>query len=105
MSLADLCINPVTVLVSTYANVRGVPTETTTETPLDCSVQPMPSRDRAAWGVEAAEIGHMLYAPTNPGVKAGDVIRWGSRSLAVLGPAQDMAGRGEVFAVACRELT
>ena len=105
MSLADLCINTVTVAVSTSVNVRGVASSTTTTATWQCSVQPMASRDRAAWGVEVAEIGHMLYAPTDPGVRVGDVITWGSRSLAVLGPAQDMAGRGEVFAVACKELT
>jgi plastocyanin len=105
MALSDLCISTVTVAVSTYSNVRGVPTDTTTTSSWSCSVQPMPSRERATWGVETAEVGYMLYAPNDPSVKVGDVVTWGVRKLAVLGPAQDMAGRGEVFAVACKELT
>lgn len=101
MSLASLLINPVTVKIATYSNVKGVRTPTYTNTSAYASVQPMSATAQSKYGIEDSSTGFMAYFQSNPGVKAGDQIVWNNSVLSVLGPASDQAGRGRVYAVAC----
>jgi hypothetical protein len=100
--LSDLLVNSVTVTVNTYSNVSGVRTPTGTSTAYAASVQPMTARTRDAYGIEGSETGYIAYFASDPGVKAGDSITWGTATLQVLGPASNMAGRTVGFKVACR---
>jgi hypothetical protein len=104
--LDELLISSVTVTVKTWSNVRGQRTvASTTQTTRMASVQPMKSARREVYGVSAGETMWTVYLAADPGVDVQDEIAWNGRSLSVLAPARDQAGRGVAWAVDCRELS
>jgi hypothetical protein len=103
VALADLLINTVAVTRRAWTNVSGAATPTPTTADLACSVQPMRASRVERYGLTAGETGYTVYFAADPLVNAGDSIAWGSRTLAVLGPARDEAGRSIVWAVDCLE--
>jgi hypothetical protein len=94
----------VTVTTKAWGNTGGQRTPTTTTATWYASVQPMRPRRVEMHGLTQGQTGYTAYGETDPTVKAGDTITWGSKTLSVLGPARDEAGRGEVYAVDCVEL-
>jgi hypothetical protein len=97
--------NPVAINATGWSNDGGVRTASPTAAARDASVQPMRSQRRALYGVDAGVTAYTVYLPApDPGVATGDTIGWGSRTLAVLAPARDEAGRGRVFAIDCQEI-
>jgi hypothetical protein len=104
MSLESLLINSVIVRRASYSNDRGQRVASYTESVISMSVQPTQPAATDAHGLESAERGWTAYCDHDPGVKRGDLLLFGTRTLEVLGPANDQAGRGRVFVVACREV-
>jgi len=103
--LDDLLVNDVTVRTRAMSNVRGRQVETWTETETTANVQPRRADRLIQTGLLQSEITHVVYFAADPGVKADDQIVWGEITLSVLSRGRDMAGRGEVFAVDCREVS
>ncbi len=104
MPLQNLCINPVTVRVATWTNVRGNREPTYADTLSHASVQPMKASRIQLHGLEAGDTGYTCYFASDPGVNTADIIAWGSKTLSVLGPTRDEAGRGVCFAVDAKEV-
>jgi hypothetical protein len=94
-----------TVSVQTKAreNVGGVELVTTTTTSRKASPQPMRASRAQGYGLQIGQTGYTVFFRANPGVDAEDIISWSGRTLSVLGPARDEAGRGHVYAVDCVE--
>ncbi len=96
--------NTVTITTRSWSNVRGVRTPTTTTTSRPASVQPMRAARREAHGMSAGATGYTVYFAAVPAVRVDDAIGWSGKTLAVLGPARDEAGRGEIWSVDCIEV-
>lgn len=96
----------VTVRKATGWTIRlGERVATFAEATHDVSVQPaLPARTEEFGDEGSVGAFSVYFFDADPGVDAGDEVAWGARTLAVLGPAQDQAGRGRVFKVPCREV-
>lgn len=104
MPLQNLCINAVTIRTATWSNLRGVRTPSYSDASSMASVQPMKADRVRLHGLEAGQTGYTCYFAEDPTVNEADLIVWGAKTIFVLGPTRDEAGRGRCFAVDCREI-
>lgn len=105
MSLQGLLINEISILrVGDPVNVNGanVPS-TTTEAGVFCSVQQSSAAQRTDQDIEGATATGKAFFASDPNVRTGDILIWGTRSLEVVAPAIDDAGRGRLFVVRWNE--
>ncbi|MGD9617164.1 MAG: hypothetical protein AB7W06_17450 [Alphaproteobacteria bacterium] len=104
MSVASLSINTVTVDRKVWTSVHGQRTATSSTAVLTMSIQPMRASRARAYGLDVGVTGYTAYCATDPSLKVGDTITWGSKVLSVLASPRDEAGRGVVWATDCKEI-
>lgn len=65
------------------------------------AVQPLRVSRRALYDRPIGETAYTVYLPYDPELDTDDTIVWQGRTLSVLAPAADQAGRGRVWAIDC----
>lgn len=94
----------VTVTTKSWSNVKGARVATPATVTLAASAQPMSAQRRVLYSLDAGVTAWTVYFASDPAVNAADTITLPSgRTLSVLAPARDAAGRGAVWAVDCTE--
>lgn len=104
MSVASLSINTVTVDRKVWSSAHGQRTATSATAVLSMSIQPMKAARVRAYGLDVGVTGYTAFCSSDPSLKVGDTIHWGSKVLAVLASPRDEAGRGVVWATDCKEI-
>lgn len=106
MSLSGMLVNTVDIrLFSDPINVAGknVPQETLVEG-VKASVQQSSSAARNDQDIEGAIASGKAFFDHDPGVRTGDRLIWGGRTLECQAPALDEAGRGVLWTVRWTEV-
>jgi hypothetical protein len=105
MNTARLFPNPVTLRhVTAWANERGAKVPAShDDTVVMAGVQPMRADRRIEYDIAGGQTAYQVFTASNPGLVTDDLILWGSRTLRVLAPATDQAGRGVAWRLDCLE--
>lgn len=109
MSFEEFLDATVTIKVAAYSDDDAEGGETPTYpagTAVACYVRDARGTRQSDQGRAGAAATHIVYFPSDPGVKQNDLLDWGSRKLIVLGPAdhvEDPVGDEEYWSVFARE--
>lgn len=109
MSFTEFLDDTVTIKVATYTDADEEGGETPvlpSGTSVACYVRDARALRQSDQGRVGAAATHIVYFASDPGVKANDVLAWGSRKLVVLGPADhvsDPVGDEEYWSVFAKE--
>lgn len=91
--------------VTAWSQDRGVKVPAGhADTSARASVQAMRADRRIAYELPVALTAFTIYVPADPALAVDDLVVWSGRTLRVLAPALDQAGRGVVWALDCVEV-
>jgi hypothetical protein len=99
MPLPDIMNLTATFYRKTYANVAGLTSETTVAVVKSVAIHPKVGKSIQSHDEDGGVKELAIYCETDPGVKAGDTVTWGTHTAEILSSAGDIAGLGRLYLV------
>lgn len=103
-----LFLNAISVRFPDHALAGGEPVEGAVRKPdqaVAASLQDAQAVATKDTGADRAVATHVAYLPRDPGCEVGDQVLYRGRTYRVLGPAEDLAGRGVAWAIRLERTT
>lgn len=106
MNFARLFPAPVTLVRLDWIDQRGarVPGPSPVETLAMAAVQPIRSDRRILHDLPSSVAAHTVHFASDPRLGVDDRVLWRGKTLRVLAPARDQAGRGVVWSLDAAEV-